>query len=659
MPETKSKTTMMQLAIASWTIGWTVPLLELIGGSSAFFSARDFGRTETILTIAAIAGLPVLIAVTWRRWFGAGGLALLRLMAAAGIGAILIRALAMVSDSSLLAFAMVGIGPFVGLAGADRLARAGWVRELAKVLVFSPVAAFLMVGFMPLGRGLLSPTDVAFDPATDREPRIVVLVFDEFPLASLVDGDGDIRDWYPNFRRLAGESVWFPDAVTVDPFTHRSVPAMLTGLISDVPSGGDDGPTAQNHPNSLFTLSSWPSGIDVAEPITSLCQREGCVEVGALSLSWRTPVTLTQDLLLISLHSIVAKPVRDLLPQIDEGWSGFVGIQGMNWSARHDRRDVVESAILRLGQSSAKLSVLHFLLPHAPWQFAGDAARLTSDIPAQADTDGSASTTTHRHLLQVAYADTVLGRVIDELQSSGRYDETTLVVVADHGISFRTDVDHPRSLTAGSIGEVGAVPFFVKLPEGRRGGEIDPYPAFTVDLLPTLAGSTGLPVPWEIDGIDLLGPDRPDPESRASIGGTPARNPGQVLAAAARIDRLFPDGDLYGFVPPGAPNLVGAKVEASEPSERFTWRELVDEASPGRAPPGARTIVIKGEIDGPADAFPGVVVVMVQGRVVAMGETTVTNPARFTVVVRGDRLAGEFDLGWWNDDGSVEVIPRD
>jgi hypothetical protein len=29
------------------------------------------------------------------------------------------------------------------------------------------------------------------------------------------------------------------------------------------------------------------------------------------------------------------------------------------------------------------------------------------------------------------------------------------------------------------------------------------------------------------------------------------------------------------------------------------------------------------------------------------------------VVVRGDRLAGEFELGWWNDDGSVEVIPRD
>lgn len=657
MVDRLSKTTMSQLAVASCTLGWTVPLLQVIGNSTAFFPARDFGRLDAALTIVAIVAFPVVMAHACRRWLGALGLVLLRLMVAGGLGAILIKAVGLMSDSAPVGFAMIGLGPVIGLAGADGLARASWIRELSTVLVFSPVAAFLIVGFMPLGRDLLRPTGIPFDPVTDREPRIVLLVFDEFPLASLIDGEGEIRDWYPNFRRLAAESVWFPNTVTVDETTPQAVPAIITGLLPVTTGTESIAPTASNHPNSLFTLSSWHSGIDVAEPVTTLCQREGCEEVGALRKTWKTPLELTEDLLVIGLHSIVADPVRDVLPQIDGAWSGFVG--RVTWFSRRDRRDVVEDATSRLGQSSARLAVLHFLLPHAPWQFDGQEARLTFDLPNEAETDGSTWTTLHRHLLQVAYADAVLGRVIDELESSGRYDETTLLVVADHGISFSDDVDHPRSMTAASMGEVGAVPFFIKLPEGRRGGEVDPYPAFTVDLLPTVAGITGLPVPWAVDGIDLMASDRPEPESRASIGGTPPRSPEQVLAAAAWIDHLFPSGDLYGFVPPGAPNLVGARVEALEASERLSWRELVDEASPGQASPGAGTVVVKGEIDGPVESFPGVVVVIVQDRVVAMGETSGTTPAKFTVVVRGDRLAGEFDLGWLNEAGSIEVIPRD
>ncbi len=99
---------------------------------------------------------------------------------------------------------------------------------------------------------------------------MVMVVFDEFPLASIIDGEGDLRsDLYPNFARLADDGTWFRNAVTVQQQTEHSIPAMLTGSVPDP----DLIPVAGQYPFNLFTALRSVYDLHVYESITQLCPR--------------------------------------------------------------------------------------------------------------------------------------------------------------------------------------------------------------------------------------------------------------------------------------------------------------------------------------------------------------------------------------------------
>ena len=59
---------------------------------------------------------------------------------------------------------------------------------------------------------------------------VVLVVFDEFPVTSLMRADGGVdSERYPGFGRLAREGTWYSRTTTVDEYTTRAVPAILTG----------------------------------------------------------------------------------------------------------------------------------------------------------------------------------------------------------------------------------------------------------------------------------------------------------------------------------------------------------------------------------------------------------------------------------------------
>jgi len=108
-----------------------------------------------------------------------------------------------------------------------------------------------------------------------------------------------------------------------------------------------------------------------------------------------------------------------------------------------------------------------------------------------------------RHLLQVGYVDRLLGRLVRRLEREGLYDRSLVVVVADHGASFRAG-EGRRPLTGHNVADITSVPLFVKYPEQRH-GRIDSRTARTTDLVPTVAEVLGIRLPWRVDGESLLG----------------------------------------------------------------------------------------------------------------------------------------------------------
>lgn len=99
------------------------------------------------------------------------------------------------------------------------------------------------------------------------------------------------------------------------------------------------------------------------------------------------------------------------------------------------------------------------------------------------------------YLLNVAWADEKLGRLLEALRASGQWDRTLLVVTADHGEEFREQGQMARG---GNLGrQLLEVPLVVKLPDGSglqlRAPEGER--ASVTRLWATLVEAAGGPVP--------------------------------------------------------------------------------------------------------------------------------------------------------------------
>jgi hypothetical protein len=408
----------------------------------------------------------------------------------------------------------------------------------------------------------------------DSPTPLVFLVFDEFPVASLIDPQGNLRaDRYPNFARLAADGTFFRNAMTVEQQTTHSVPAMLTGVVPDQSKT----PFAGQYPENIFTALQDSYDLRVYETITQLCPRSLCEGIGVSS----TP--LLRDVGIVAGHVLLPSGVTAGLPQIDRGWGDF-GAATSEFDVVAEFRENLEADprkpiatlvddIGRTGDGRPPFYFLHAVVPHHPWQFLPDTRRYPlvterapgSVSPGWGNDEFLVAQAMQRHLLQVGYVDTALGEILDALEEAGIYEDAMILVVADHGIAVRPGVTHQRQISQESVGEVAAVPLFIKAP-GQAGGVVDDRRALTLDLVPTIADVIDADLPWDTDGVSLFGPD-PERAETTTIGpfseATYGVDGSEKLAVAERLETLFPGGDPWALRPAGSPDLLGREVDAA------------------------------------------------------------------------------------------------
>ena len=161
------------------------------------------------------------------------------------------------------------------------------------------------------------------------------------------------------------------------------------------------------------------------------------------------------------------------------------------------------------------------LFPHVPWQYLPSGLsyrhRPSEPIPGLNSRPGFGDPwlvelSYQRHLLQVGFADRLLGDLMARLRRTGLWRHSLVVVVADHGIGFHVGVDR-RTVTRRNFQDLAPVPLFVKLPGQRRGLTVDKH-VETIDLLPTILHTTGTQLPADLDGRWLL---RPSPVRKRQV----------------------------------------------------------------------------------------------------------------------------------------------
>lgn len=626
-----------------WAVAVAQPLYDVVSRSPEFFVAHDarpMDLVALVLTLGLIGPAACLLPIAAARrlgprWHAAVlGVAVGTLAGAIALAAV--RAWGDLGGEPTLAVAAV-----VAVAAGYAYVRAAPVRLFATFLsaaaLVVPAAFLFNPAIAPLLASPEEDRDAIEGVTFDTTPPVVLVVFDQLPLASLLDRDGAIdRTLYPHFAALADEATWFPNASTVSPATSLAMPAILTGRY---PRHGTL-PTVEDHPGNLFRLFGSRYRLEVIEPLTNLCPASLCPVERPGVLAWLGAVL--RDLRIVWLQVVLPDDLTGSLPPVTQTWADFATMEEPtfqdNWreQRRDDRRRLVDRFIEGLGGGGGQptLHFLHVLLPHEPWQYLPTGQRFTfrPHVPGLSRNSNWTSDPRpvarnyQRHLLQVGYVDTILGEIVARMRETGTWDDALVVVTADHGAGFRPGFAL-RLPNASTRADVASVPLLVKLP-GQRAGAVNRANVETIDILPTIAGAVGAGLPWEADGADVLAVRRPArPVKRMHlfdaerVDELPADLSAELADTVARKFAVFEHGSP--FDPPrtglGFDRLLGQSATTFTSRRRAPFEATLD--APG----------LLADVRPDADFIPA----QLAGIVIMPEADVSTNPPALAIAVNG------------------------
>jgi hypothetical protein len=616
------------------------PLLDLFGRASTHVAFRGADRTDVVVFgLALVLGPPL---VLWAAEVVVGLVSsaarrVVHLVVLGVLAAVLVAQVARDLPVAITVLVAAVAGGLAALAVARSQAARTWLSFAA---LAPPVFLGLFLTTSSTSGLFASPEAAALDAGIGNPVPVVLVVFDELPLSTLVDASGELdRDLYPNLAGLGDEAHWFRNATTPSTSTWHAVPSLATGR---APVEGS-APNAGHHPENLFTLLGGVYELNVVESATRLCPPDLCEPAAVPGGGARG---LLRD---------AARVLRARLPLGDDGTdpvAGLVeGVEGVEPGHAHDEGDDGDEALGVLGMDQPPrfravldgivddgpaLHYLHILLPHVPFRHLPDGTRYPHPDPDPGrDGDnrvGDPWLTTlerQRHVLQMAYTDRLLGDLLAALRDRDLYDEALVIVTADHGIAFQPDRPIRGLDTDGLIDDELAaqlmwVPLLVKEP-GQQAGSVRDGDVTLLDVVPTVADVLDLELPWHVEGRSVLGADRPAAtktlfKSEVNPFYVTAGEPYEIDAATgwelvvgSSVEAFMPDvGDRWRPWRIGpAPEVVGAQLDDVSGRLAPVEVELADPDGLGAVDRSSGTVpaLVRGRLAGVAPGTPLAVVV--------------------------------------------------
>jgi hypothetical protein len=499
--------------VSLWALAVAGPLYDVLRRSAEFFVAYRAGRRDVLLfvTVVSIAAPMALWGVVWLAGRLSQALAGAVRTALVGLFIAILAAQALQSLSPPTALHL-GMSAGFGLLGAALYgfpAVRSFVSWLSPAIVVLPLVFLLDRAIWPMVWPAHERAAVATAPRSATP--IVFVVFDQFPLTSLLSVDGSIdARTYPGFGELARTSTWFRNATTVGELTTWALPPILSGKYAEP----GQLPTVADYPFNIFTALGPSYKMAVFEPLTGLCPDAICPPSAAVRDAPRLWPMLVDSSVVLA-HRIVPRGLGAGLPPVDENWRGFAEAQTFQrqWGRQResDRRRIIDSFLeaITSANQDATLYFLHALLPHEPYEYlpSGQKSgwhRRTAGLTFGRWTkqEWPVAETYARHLLQVGFVDQSVQRLIQRLRSEGLFDKALMVVTSDHGVSFVPGAGM-KGLNRTTAASILPVPLFVKRPQQHEGEVIDRN-VQSVDVLPLVADILDVDLPFAMDGRSPL-----------------------------------------------------------------------------------------------------------------------------------------------------------
>ena len=487
------------------------PTLASLGRSPETFLSRGADWYQVALFAVLLVVVPALVAIAVDVAGNLAGPRVRTLVHAALLGALFALAAWQIGEQFTADMRLLPVGgPLCVAVGLGAAALRYSSDAFATFLRYASVAALVFLGqFLfasPSAALVLGGRHVGLDPEVtavvseavgEDAPPVVVLVFDGMPTELLLDGEGRIdAGLYPNLAELVGTSTWSRNHTTVAPVTLKAIPAIVSGRLNDETVA----PVTSEYPHNLFTLLGGVYDVHADEPITGLCP------VGVCPLPDASPfgdlVGDATDVWKLQVRGLPA-PEHFIPGAFDDRYGRFSDWIDAQDFRRGDRPDAF---------------FLHSMLPHDPWGYLPDGSRygaLGGPTGLFADMWGDAGTAVgrQRHVLHMQASDRLVGQLMDEMQAAGTFDDALVVVTADHGYAFEPN-SSMRGASEENFDEILWTPLIVKAP-GQDAPEVDDRNVLTIDILPTIADTLGIDLPWDdVEGVPATEADR-DPADKS------------------------------------------------------------------------------------------------------------------------------------------------
>ena len=327
--------------------------------------------------------------------------------------------------------------------------------------------AATLLAWCALGCGA-APSGTLAEARGEGPYNVVVVTLDTLR-ADRLGAYGFVDISTPAIDGLAGDGVLFENAHSTTPLTLPAHTSLFTG----------------NYPLLHGVIDN--GGYLVPEEAETLAEVLGAA-------GYRT-------------GGFVAAYVLDRRWRIDQGFDHYVDdfdVRGQRVIAmggvQRSASEVVDHAIEWLDQPAAESSQdvsqqapeqpffmwLHMYDPHAPYE---------PPEPYKSQYPG------HPYLGEIAYTDSQVGRLVQELRNRELLDRTLLVIVADHGESLG---EHGEAQHGFFVYDAAThVPLIMRIPFGNYGGQRRSELVSLVDVMPTVLEIIGFESGLEFQGRSL------------------------------------------------------------------------------------------------------------------------------------------------------------
>lgn len=634
------------------TVAVSQPILDLYGKNLTVFSAAKMGPTEILFFLAIVVFVPTLVLMVidlLARFIGRNvheaTHSVLMWSLFILVALLILRTLGL--DNDYLVYFLAPLLAVAAVVVYRRFTAVGSWLSWMSALAIPTVGLFLLQA-----QPLLLGTEPALAKATigDKETPVLFMLMDELPLFSLLDASGNINaERFPGFAELQKSATWYRNNLAASNFTHQAIPATLGSRVA----GRHDAPVVGVYKHNIFTLLGGVTTIDGIEPVTSLCTRSVCASAKAstTSFSFDRIGQFIEDAGVVYAQRALPARTRARFPDTARGWGGFANVVdafrgAMANGPLSQANNMVVAAKKLTSSDGPQVSVVHSLIPHTPWKLTPD-LKINTDVyypTLNPESEGERRLGYQRYLYQLAGADQKLLTAINTLKGEGIWDESLVILVADHGVSFEPDVRQRVSglRKASQIEDLYRVPLFVKYP-GQSVGAVSDCPSTNLDLLPTVADVLQVQHSWKFEGESLANGKCPSRSTRTIHSST-----GQVAEVSTSFTAAMERSTYYATLVPnvgdaasiaragGVADVIGTRIKATSES---AYVSLLSVDRPGlyrgvTSKQGSRS-----------------------GSLVTGGITTSDVPQGTHAIVRVDGVAaGSFDVSGWDGPHGFAVI---